>query len=189
MKFHQVLIGLCLLVFSINVSAQKVVEQVDGWFDTFDYEGGFKVLSPGELTQKVDSVETAIGLMAYHQFVYQENPENIENVVYMITYVDYPEGTITEDSTALLNDFFSATIESAAQSVGGMLVYSDPYEQQGHPGRVWKIHYLEGKAAIKTVAFVAGRRFFTIQTSTFRKNALDRDIDKFMESFRLIKDF
>ena len=115
-------------------------------------EGKFKVLTPGEFDKAVDSVQTPIGKMAYHILIYNNTQKNAENLFYMITFCDYPEGTIHSDSTELLKEFFDASIDQALKSVKGELAYQSDISLQGYPGKLWRINYLREQALIKTRA-------------------------------------
>jgi len=158
------------------------------WEEFISYDGGFRVLVPGPIKQKVDSIETRVGELAYHTFFHQAPGKDSENVLYMISYCDYPEGTLHSDSLELLNEFFQATMEAAASSVRGELIYADDTRLQRYPGKVWRIDYLNGKAVIKTRAYVVQQRYYTVQTIMLRSRSLNRASDKFLDSFRLLKE-
>lgn len=157
------------------------------WREFNSYDGHFSILSPGEMTQKIDSIQTPIGTLAYHVFFFQTNQQNADNVLYMLSYCDYPEGAIHSDSTELLKDFFDATVESAAKAVKGELMYERNAKYKDYPGKIWRIDYLDGKALIKTKAYVIGRRYYTIQTITRKDRSLNFSSDKFLDSFKLLE--
>lgn len=149
-------------------------------------QGMFKVLTPGDFTKKVEQTKTPIGELAYHIYSYQPKEENADNFLYMISYCDYPEGSVHSDSTELLKDFFDATVESSVSSVRGELFYAADTKIGEYPGKIWRINYGNDKAAIKTKAFVVGNRYYAIQTVTYRHKSLNSSIEKFMDSFEII---
>jgi len=170
-----------LSIFFLNFTIQN-------WAEFKSFEGQFRVVAPGEMTEKVDSIETELGKLAYHAFVYQpEDEEKADNLIYMITYVDYPENSVHSDSTELVTEFFETTIESAAEAVKGNLIYSSETTLQEYPGRLWRIEYLEDRAVIKTRAFVAKNRYYSIQTISLKERALNTSSDKFFDSFRIFE--
>ena len=114
------------------------------WQEYKSFEGKFRVLVPAEMNAKVDSIETEVGKLAYHTHLYQ--PEDVkvaENLIYMVSYVDYPELSIHSDSINLIEDFFDNTVESAAEAVMGNLIYAAETTLNDYPGRLWRIEYLE----------------------------------------------
>lgn len=150
-------------------------------------KGLFTVLSPGEFIENVEESETAVGTLAYHTYAYQPEVEADEdNFLYMISYCDYPEGTIHSDSTELLKEFFDATVDASVRSVRGELFYASDISMGAYPGKIWRVNYGNNKAAIKTKAYVAGNRYYAIQTVTFREKSLNASIDKFLDSFKII---
>ncbi|MFN7119529.1 MAG: hypothetical protein ACK4TA_22225 [Saprospiraceae bacterium] len=157
------------------------------WRDFQSYDGKFSVLVPGEFTENVDSIETAIGMLAYHTFFHQTKESNADNVLYMLSYVDYPAGAIHSDSTELLQEFFTETVDAAVKAVKGELLYANNWKYKNYPGKVWRIDYLDGKAVIKTKAFVAKQRYYVLQAIAKKEYSMNFSADKFLDSFQLIE--
>jgi len=157
--------------------------RVNPWKEYKSVEGKFQVLTPGDFDKAVDTVRTDLGKLAYHILVYNNQQKNAENLFYMITFCDYPPGTIHSDSTALLKDFFEASIDQAASSVKGEVVYQSDVSLQGYPGKVWRINYLRDQAVIKTKAFMVRNRFYSIQTVTLKDMAMNAASERFFDSF------
>ena len=74
---------------------------------------------------KTDTIETAIGKLAYHSFFFEDAGQSTENAVYLLSYCDYPEGSLHHDSIALVAEFFDATVEESAFSVAGDVAWSN----------------------------------------------------------------
>lgn len=157
------------------------------WKEFKDYEGKFSVLVPGDMEKKEIPIETAVGDLVYHSFYYQPTEKDPDNILYMLSYCDYPEGGMHSDSTELLTDFFDVTLASALESVKGELLYSDDISLQGFPAKLWRLTYKDGEASIKTKAVMAGNRFYVVQTVGFRDRGINPKIDKYLDSFRLVE--
>ena len=156
------------------------------WKEYKSLEGKFRVLVPGEFDKAVDSVQTPLGKLAHYILVYNNTQKNAENLFYMITFCDYPPGTIHSDSTELLKDFFAASVDQATSSVKGELAYQADIVQQGFPGKIWRINYLRDQAVIKTKAFMVRNRFYSIQTVTLKDMAINAASDRFFDSFLIL---
>jgi hypothetical protein len=104
----------------------------------------------------------------------------------MVSYCDYPEGSIHSDSTEVLPEFFQATIESATLAVQGELIYSDPLNMESYPGWQWRIDYLDGQVTIKTRAFVVGSRYYALQTIMYKNKTFNRSSNRFFQSFQFL---
>jgi len=165
----------------------NMASEAKKWRDFHSYDGKFRILIPGDVIEKVDSIETAIGTLAYHTFFHQTKESNADNVLYMLSYVDYPSGTIHSDSTDFLKDFFTETMDAAVKSVKGELVYGNDWKYKEYPGKVWRIDYLDGKALVKTKAFMVGKRYYTLQIIAKKEHSINFSSDKFLDSFLLIE--
>ena len=106
------------LLFSFSLPVLLVAFSTNWqWFTS--EKGSFTILAPGELTERSDEVETAIGTLTYHTYLYKPESEDADNFLYMVSFCDYPEGGMHSDSVELLKDFFDATVESSVFSVNG----------------------------------------------------------------------
>lgn len=153
-------------------------------FQSFD--GKFKILSPGEMIKKENPIKTDIGDLNYITFLHQSKEKDADNLVYMVSYCDYPEFSIHSDSTELAEEFFKTTIETAVESVQGELAYASEIKINEYPGRLWRVYYNEGKAIIKTKAFLVKNRYYSIQVITLKDKSLNLEIDNFLDSFSLL---
>ena len=145
------------------------------------------MLVPGPVELKVDSINTDIGKLAYYTFIYQPEDQKADNLLYLISYCDYPEYTVHSDSAELVAEFFDATIETAVSSVKGELLYDNELFLKNYPGRIWRIDYLEGRAVIKNRAFVVKNRFYSLRTIALKEKNLNPSSDRFFESFHLLE--
>lgn len=157
-----------------------------GWTEFKSYDGNFRVLCPGELTEKIDTIDTEVGEVAYHTFVYQPPERDAANLVYLVSYCDYPEGIVFADSTGLVDDFFQETMDAAAFSIDGELMYSTDIQLDTFPGKLWRIDYLNGQAVIKTKAYLVGNRYYSLQTVTSKSRNINPASETFFDSFRLL---
>ncbi|GJM32482.1 MAG: hypothetical protein DHS20C18_14830 [Saprospiraceae bacterium] len=158
----------------------------NGWQELISYEGKFRLLVPGTVQLKTDSITTEIGNLAYHTFVYQPEEKTADNLLYLLSYCDYPINTVHSDSTELVSEFFDATVETAVTSVHGVLLYNDELFLKKYPGRIWRIDYLDGKAVIKNRAFLVNSRFYSLRTISLKEKNLNPSSDQFFESFHIL---
>ncbi|MBI5917556.1 MAG: hypothetical protein HY842_19480 [Bacteroidetes bacterium] len=157
------------------------------WQEFSSGEGRFRISVPGNFTEKTDTLKTEVGPLAYHTFFIQTSDETAENLFYMVSYCDYPPGVVFADSTGLAEEFFQNTMEAAAESVEGEILYSADIQLDKYPGKQWRIDYLDGKAVIKTKAYLVGSRFYSLQTIAWKDKSLNADATRFFDSFRLVE--
>lgn len=170
------LLGSLLLLFTL----------ANDWIVYESKDLQFQLATPKELAEKVDTVRTALGDLYYHTLFTQTQPEE-GNQVYMLSYCDYPEGTLHSDSLDFLDDFFKITIRSAMSSVRGELMYQADELIYGYPGRYWRIDYKAGQAVVKTRAFVVENRYYALQVVSTKARHINPDTDRFFKSFGLLE--
>jgi ribosomal protein L35AE/L33A len=100
--------------------------------------------------------------------------------------MDYPEGTFHPDSTDLKALFYEISIESAAQSVGGKVMYSEDADIQGVKGKIWRIDYNKGNSIMKSKAVLMGDRLYTISVATQKARIRNLDMLKYLDSFKYL---
>lgn len=160
-------------------------ERQQNWEQYNDFDGRFRVLLPAEWDHRVDSIETAVGELAYHTYWLQTPTDTADNVMYMLSYVDYPEGALHHDSLELVSDFLDASQEEAEKSMHGDVLFSTPKKLNGYPGRFWRIDYLDGQASVRTQAFVANNRYYALQTVSKTRKGINNSTDRFFGSLVL----
>ncbi|PPK86100.1 hypothetical protein CLV84_3017 [Neolewinella xylanilytica] len=157
------------------------------WEQIDDLEGRFRILTPGPLEHKEDTLVTAVGEQVFHTYFFKvPDLERAENLIYVLSYVDYPEGALNQDSTELVAELLSSTEESAAEALRGEVIYATDREVRGHPGRLWRIDYKDGEANARTLAFVIGRRYYELKTFSLAGRGLGDASDKFFRSFEYL---
>lgn len=160
-----------------------------GWtWDTFrSIEGAFEIHTPAPMEHTVQQITTDLGDIDFHTYYLAVEREDRGNFFFQVSFYESEALQIPPDSLQLLADFFEATIEQAALSVSGEVVILDDINYQDkYPGRFWRIHYNGGRSVIKTKAYLVKNRFYSVQVAVDADFSLDGDIDRFMNSFKLL---
>jgi hypothetical protein len=154
------------------------------WTKFKDFEGKFQCMIPcATMEHKTQLIKTQVGDMNYHSFYCTPHEGDAENKLFLISYVDYPEGVLPKDSLDLRQKMMDETIESAAKSVNGNLIYQDKIKLKGADGCFWRIDYNKGNAVMKSRAFFVENRFYVVQVATNKARSRNLEADKFLESF------
>ena len=61
-------------------------------------------------------------------------------VFYVVNYCDYPKGTFPTDSTELINDFMTETVNESVHVTGGTLTYQSDIQILTHKGKIWRFN-------------------------------------------------
>ena len=155
------------------------------WREFKTYGGKFRVLVPtGEMTEKVTKIKTALGQIDYHTFMHRSEEKNPDCVFYVVNYCDYPKGTFPADSTELINDFMTETVNESVRVTGGNLTYQSDIQILTHKGKIWRVQYNGDRALIKSKCFLVDDRFYLIQTMMLKDKSMNPSADKFLDSFQ-----
>jgi hypothetical protein len=175
--------ALVFIFLTLQLSAKA--QSGYSWEELRSLGGRFSVRSPGLMKEKVDTFSTPVGKLLYHTFFFNDSLPAADNAVYMVSYCDYPSGSLHHDSTELVSDFLGATAEESAFSVAGKVTWSADINYGKYPGLHWRVDYKDNRAVIKTKAFIVQNRYYAIQTVMPKNRSLNRASDFFMDSFRL----
>ena len=134
--------------------------------------------------ERVVTIPTDLGRLDFHTLETEIPIDSSRSAKGAISYCDYPEGTIHSDSIDFHDDFFDATVQQSASRLNGLLVYQDDYSLGKYPGRIWRIHYYDSAAVMKSRAFLVGSRLYIIQVACSKEFAIHPSIDLFLNSFR-----
>lgn len=156
------------------------------WFPFVCSDGNFIISTPGMFQKKALEKETKIGKLASHTLWFWDKTEGADNHLYYVTYTDYPPGTVHSDSTAMLKEFWAATVDEATASMQAETIYSGSLPFGEYPGMAWRLVYNNGKASSRARAILVKNRLYIIQTVCKSEHAMNTSSDKFLDSFRLI---
>lgn len=163
-----------------------ILKGQDHWI-TFTPKGqNFEVMVPGVMTNGEKKILTEIGSLHAVTWLYQGQKDDA-NYLYSVSYVDYPEGSFDRDSTDLIQAFFEAGMETHIQDLKGELIYKSASNLDFYPGLLYRARYNDGKAIVKSRMLLVHDRFYALQVYTLVESSLNNDMNRFLESFRLIK--
>ena len=171
-----------------TVPLRKSWEEDQRWQQVDNLEGRFRIETPGAFTYTADTLETAVGQQVYHTYFFKAPVvERAENLIYVLSYVDYPDGALPQDSLELVDELLRSTEAGAVEALRGELVYATERGVAGFPGRIWRIDYKDGEATARTLAFVVGGRYYELKTFALAgRGGLSDASDRFFKSFRLL---
>ncbi len=160
-------------------------ENQQPWQAYQDLDGRFQIKLPANWQHTIDSVDTAVGTLAYHTFFLQPPVDTADNEVYMLSYVDYPAGSLHHDSSELVTELLDATLATAVERMKGEVLFSTEKPLGHYPGRYWRIDYLQGQASVRTHALVAYNRYYALQTISRSGKGINKSSDRFFDSFSI----
>jgi len=161
--------------------------EAQNWEKSINKKGGFSVSAPCTLKESQQEISTPVGLVYNNILICNPVvPDTPSNYIYMVSWIDYPDGSFSPDSSQLIEELFKESADAAAGSVNGKLMYQEDFPYYSYPGRIWRISYNKGQSVLKSRSFLKGDRLFILSVATKSAQALNKDSDTFFESFRFL---
>lgn len=168
-----------------------VFAQASNWSDWVLFEskdGSFSMIAPSEPEYLQKEITTSIGAMKLHSYmVAPQFDEQNPNLMYLVEYYDYPQGTFPEDSIELKQFFYEQTAQATSYEIGGTLSYSSKSSLGGIDGFLYRCQYKNDTYVMKSRMFFVGDRFYHIKVYSEKETSLNDEMDWFLDSFKLIK--
>lgn len=172
------IIAIILMSLSYEVYAQ------DHWKQFTPDKQSFSVLSPSEMRAGEKKLLTDVGEM--HPVTWMsEGGEDDPNYLYMVSYVDYPQGTFHKDSLDLIDDFLNESVDALIENLNGELIYSAPSDYGHYPGIIIRASYNENTLVLRARMLLVDDRFYALQVYTTKEKSLNDDAARFLNSFRI----
>jgi hypothetical protein len=149
------------------------------WKEFSSEEGRFSILIPRIPIQTTETSETNVGEIDQHVFTTIH-----ESITYVVSYSKYPQDLTTGNPQAVLTELRN----SAITGFDGQLVSERSISLNGHPGRELEIKVSDDTSTIiaRVRIFLVRNRLYYLYTITPEDLSPSPNIDKFMDSFRLL---
>jgi hypothetical protein len=160
----------------------------DKWYVLEAKRFGFKVEFPVKPEEKTPSVNSEVGNLDMHLFIYDASKVKSEsNLVYLANYTEYPDSAVNSGMKEKLKDIFRNSIDGAVSNVKGKLLSEKNVSIGGFEGREARIDFQDGMAVIRIRMFLVHNKMYMLETITETSKDNNASITKFMDSFKLIK--
>lgn len=143
-------------------------------------DGEFSVVFPGKPEESVEKMETEVGDVETYIFLYQD----AENVAYLLSYADYPEKLVTEDSA---DEMLGGAVEGQLSTLGAGPVVDEKKEitVDGYAGFYTKAYGNGVYSVSKTV--LADERLYQMIIMGNGKYVSQEVEDAFIGSLKITK--
>lgn len=144
----------------------------------------FVAYYPKAPTRTVQKVSTAVGELDMHMIMYAPTSGD-ENAVYSVIRSDYPEDQFKDADDEYNATVLDGAVQGAVSNVKGTLEFDNKVKFNGYPGRSIKISIQGGFIYIN--AYLVENSMFIAQVICLTANDGNPDIERFLNSFEIIK--
>ncbi len=175
-----------LLFLTIAFLGSHSTVQGQEWIKMYHDSLQFSIKSPEALIEKENEAMTEVGNLTINSFGLL--PKEGHNLLYQVMVMNYPYGALPLDSVELRTVMLYELVEQSASANEAEVVYKQEVEYFGLQGMQWRVHS-GADISIKSRAFIYNDRIYIVQVMSKRTQSLNKDIDRFLDSFKIYTEF
>lgn len=176
------------ILFVLFLSGLCAFTTLDEWYKFESKEYSFKAEYPGKPTEKVKVLNTAEGDLNLNMFEYVTHKTETESpVAYIASYIEYPIESVNSDDKEKLKQFYRKMVDGVVAKVSGKLMKETIITLEGFEGVEARIEMKEGTEFVKLRVYLIHNKMYMVEAVTETKNEFNPSINRFVNSFRLIK--
>lgn len=177
------------LSFFLTITFISCIQGNSKWFEYKSKSAGFILefpFAPKSINQTLNA-ENMIMKLEILSADCQKLP-NSNNYTYMATYYKYPEKFFDNYTDVIYNQFFENTINGMVNSsIDGKLIDKQIITFDNFPGRQIRMKVNNGAAIITAKFILANKTMYILHVTTDITKDRNPDVDKFLNSFKLVK--
>jgi hypothetical protein len=174
-------------ILVLALMASTPVPQSD-WISYTEESGLFSVLVPGKLEKKEKLVETSARDYLLQSVFYKAESDSADNHLYLINYHMIMEGMYDDDTISRNADLLLQMADDMSSTLqDGQLLYASPVISDDFSSVEYRISYGQDKYNLKGKFFMNRNHLYSLQVYTTKDKALNRNMDLFIDSFRILK--
>jgi len=156
------------------------------WVTYTSNNPGFSIQFPGKIEEKFKIIKTDIGQIEINTLYHVSTIDSTGNTLYLLNYYKLDTAIFYGDSAVTKREYIENTIENIAAGLKGKVLYSNIEKDKNGIHAIYRIEYDNEKKSMKGKIVLAGNYLFSLQVFTDRQHSLNRNIEKFLNSFYLI---
>ncbi|HHH53995.1 MAG TPA: hypothetical protein ENK91_10075 [Bacteroidetes bacterium] len=141
----------------------------------------FSLLFPGEVIQKEKSIKTEIGEVKVKTIYCISSVDSTDNELYLLNYYKMDNRIFEGDSSITKEDYFASTIDQISKEIDGKILYSNNKVNDDIAISTYRLE-TESKSMKGKIVLAKGY-FFSLQVFTPKQYSLNKNMDKFLDSF------
>ena len=145
----------------------------------------FTILAPGKLEKKTKKITTEMGevnTINYSLVFEKEHP----NYLYTINVIEYPTGTINKDSLATIQEMINETLSGLEENLQSKIQYTSSLDIDYTNGYIFRMINETKGLITKGKIIVFNDYLYTLMVYTTKEKSLNREMDKFLDSFKIL---
>jgi hypothetical protein len=140
----------------------------------------FSIESPGYLVAKENVAMTEVGNLKIKSFGLL--PKQGDNLLYQLIIMNYPAGTLSQDSVELHQVMLNELVVQSASANEAIVIYKEEVFLSSLVGIQWRVHSGQ-EIVIKSRAFIYDDKIYIVQVMSKTEKSLNSFVNQFLDSF------
>jgi hypothetical protein len=171
------------IIFFLYVAFQAHTQAL--WSNFSSVDPGFTVDIPGQVQRKDRIVTTDLGEFNITTFYSVSSVDSSENTLYLINFFEINYAVFEGDSAVSKEEFLSAMIDNIREDLNTKEIYRNSFPDSEVPSIIYRFENEQNASAVKGKVMIKGKYLFSLQVFTLKQFALNKNMDRFINSFYL----
>ena len=151
------------------------------WIVFESEDPAFKISFPTEIQQKEKIIKTDMGEIEVKTVFAVSSVDSTENDLYLLNYYKLDKNIFEGDSAITKDDFLDETINNISNELNADIIYSNKNINDKISIATYRIE--NEKTATKGKLVLSQGYFFSLQVFTGKQYSLNKNMDKYLNSF------
>ena len=161
-----------------------ILIQSDNWIQYIGAKPDFTLEFPQAPVEKEKIIKTDLGETTVKTVYASANIDSTENSLYLLNYYQFDPIIFFGDSAISQKEYLEEALNSIKQSLNANLLYSNHKMDNLCPAIVYRLDMDNGNKVMKGKLVISGEYLFSLQVFSSRAYALNKNMDKFIDSFQ-----
>ncbi len=158
--------------------------QTDTWIEYRASKPDFSVEFPSTPIEKEKIIKTDLGETIVKTVYAATKLDSTENSLYLLNYYKFDQLIFFGDSAITQKEYLEEALNNIKLNLSANLLYSNHKKDNSCPSIVYRLEMDKGNKVMKGKLIISGDYLFSLQVFSSKGYALNKNMDKFIDSFQ-----
>ena len=171
------------IFFFLLITTQLAAQNT--WNNFSSVYPAFSVDMPGEIQRKDRIVSTDIGAINITTYYSVSSVDSTENTLYLINSYELNDNLFSGDSAVSKDEYLSVMVDNIGEDMKAKEIYRNAFQDPESPGIIYRFENDHDGTAMKGKIIIRNKHLYSVQVFTTKQFALNKNMDRFINSFYL----
>lgn len=153
------------------------------WFKYKSETPDFSIQFPKEPVEKEKYIKTDIGETFIRTVFLQSSVDSTDNYLYLVNYYEFDQNIFEGDSAINKVEYLDLALAGIAENLDAEILYSNTEHFRNCPTVIYRLNMNQNENVMKGKLVLSEKYFYSLQIFTQKQFSLNKNIDKFINSF------